>query len=83
MYSEANSNSDKAVCKVPQISTTYSDSNFKIAKPVDVLSSGIYFGSNANAAKAFDGNLLNSAEDDSTDCHIGMSFKENHVGLIS
>jgi len=50
---------------------------------VDVLSSGVYFGSNDKAASAFDGNLLNNAGDDSADCHIGMSFKENHVGLIS
>jgi hypothetical protein len=82
-YDEASSTSDIAVCKVPQISTTYSDSNFKIAESVDVLNSGVFFGSNANAAKVFDGNLLNNAEDESADCHIGMSFKENHVGLIS
>lgn len=82
-YNEADSTADKAVCRIPRISTTYSDSNFKIAKSVDVLSSGVYFGSNANSAKAFDGNLLVGAEDDTVDCHIGMSFKEKHVGLIS
>jgi len=82
-YDEVSSTSDKSICHVPQISTSYSDSNFKIAKSVDVLSSGVFFGSNDKAGNAFDGNLLNNAEDDTEDCHIGMSFKEGHIGLIS
>jgi hypothetical protein len=84
VYNDAASTSDKAVCVVPQISTTYSDSNFKIAKSQDNLNSGVFFGSKQDTAKnAFDGNLLNNAGDDSADCHIGMSFKEKHIGLIS
>ena len=48
-----------------------------------MLNSGTYFGSNKDSAKAFDDDLLNNSEDDSADCHVGMSFKEKHVGLIS
>jgi len=47
------------------------------------LISGKYFGSNSDSAKAFDDDLLNNSGDDSADCHVGMEFKEKHVGLIS
>jgi len=82
-YQPDESNSDKAVCRVPQISTTYSDREFKIAESTEMLKTGVYFGTNDKFGNAFDGDLLNNSGDDSADCEVGMSFKEKHVGLIS
>jgi len=39
---------------VPEISTTYSDQNFKIAVPSEDLKTGHYFGTYKNNGAAFD-----------------------------
>ena len=83
IYSDA---SDAAVakCSVPSISTSYSNTNFKIQEPQQDLVAGKSFGTNADHAKVFDNNLLNNQGADSTaDCHIGAEFREGFVGLIS
>jgi len=40
----ADSVSGTTVCKVPSVSTTYSNENFKIEVPSESLNSGVYFG---------------------------------------
>jgi hypothetical protein len=82
-YSDA-SDASTAKCSVPKISTTYSNSNFKIEEPSQDLVPGKSFGTNGDHANVFDNNLLNNQGSDSTaDCHIGAEFKEGFVGLIS
>jgi hypothetical protein len=46
------------------------------------LNSGMYFGSNDKPEYVFDGNMLYGSEDSSSDCEIGMEFKEGHIGMI-
>jgi hypothetical protein len=43
----------------------------------------VYFGTADNVSIAFDGNLLNTPEDSNLECSLGMSFKEDHVGMLS
>ena len=63
--------------------TTYSNTNFLILKTTEDLQSGIYFGSNGNFAKVFDDDNMNDAGDMSSNCHIGMEFKQGFIGQIS
>lgn len=82
-YQDDLSTASKAICKVPSVSTSYSNENFKILKESEDLNTGELFGSNADFSNAFDNDLLNNSGDKSANCHIGVKFKENHVGLIS
>jgi hypothetical protein len=85
IFQDADSTDEKAQCLVPEVSTTYSDENFKIAVPSEDLKTGQYFGTYANNIAAFD-DILTEDQGDSTgtgNCSIGMSFKPGHVGLIS
>ena len=84
---EAASTSTKAVCKVPGLSTIYSNQHFSIATESTDLDSGKYFGTQVNNSVTFDGNLLMPPSDtsfnDNKYCAVGMSFKANHVGMLS
>lgn len=82
-FSDSDSTADISKCKLPPISTTYSNANFKIAEPSDDLNSGVYFGTYQNNTKAFDNNLMSNPGTSTAPCAIGMSFKAGHVGLIS
>lgn len=77
------STATKAVCRVPMLATAYSIGNFLVSAPTEDLRSGIYFGSSANYAKAFDDNLGAGTDDLAANCHVGMKFNEGFVGQIS
>jgi hypothetical protein len=86
IFQDNDSTDEKAQCLVPEVSTTYSDSNFKISVPSEDLKTGEYFGTYINNIAAFDDILTEDQGESSTDsgnCSIGMSFKPGHVGLIS
>ena len=72
-----------AKCKVPMLSTVYSNENYNISSESENLKSGKYFGTASNFEIAFDDNLLVTPTDTSSPCHMGMQFKEGHVGLLS
>lgn len=80
------STDEKAQCLVPEVSTTYSDENFKISVPSEDLKSKDIFGTYTNNKAAFD-DILTEDQGDSAvqsgNCSIGMGFKPGHVGLIS
>jgi hypothetical protein len=84
---EAASTSAKAVCKLPGLSTIYSNENFAIATESQDLDSGKFFGTQSDNSIPFDGNLLVPPVDSSFSeggfCSIGMAFKPNHVGMLS
>jgi hypothetical protein len=82
-FSDTDSTADIAKCHLPPISTTYSNTQFKIAEPVDRLNSGKYFGTFTENKKAFDNSLTSTPGTSTAPCDIGMSFKKGHVGLIS
>jgi hypothetical protein len=83
LFSDA-STASVAKCSVPAISTTYSNSNFKIENVSEDLKPAQTFGTNANHALVFDNNLLNNAGDTTAaDCTIGAEFRDGFVGLIS
>mmetsp|Transcript_41647 Transcript_41647/g.63631 ORF Transcript_41647/g.63631 Transcript_41647/m.63631 type:complete len:163 (-) Transcript_41647:5785-6273(-) len=77
------STADKLVCKVPPVATVYSNENFGIEKDSHDLDSGIYFGTGKNVSTMFDNDLTVANEDGSSECIIGMAFKEEHVGFLS
>jgi hypothetical protein len=75
--------SGTTVCKVPSVSTTYSNENFKIEVPSESLNSGVYFGNNGDSAKlAFDNQIITKYESDSKVCYVGMQFKLGYVGML-
>ena len=79
---DSTSSSSVAKCKLPKLPTAFSDEQFAIATPVDALK-GSTFGSAGNHARAFDGSLTATYSDSKVGCHVGIKFKEGHVGLIS
>lgn len=83
-FSEADSSNSAAACILPPISTSYSNVNFNITKE-SVLDSGKYFGSSSTAdhSVVFDKNNLNTLDDSSSDCHVGMEFRDGYVGSLS
>jgi hypothetical protein len=54
IYQDDVSTDEKAQCLVPEVSTTYSDENFKISVPSEDLKTGEYFGTFTNNGAAFD-----------------------------
>jgi len=80
---EADSSGSAVSCKIPELSTIYSNENFAIATESEDLDSGYYFGTSDDKSTAFDGNLLVSPVDLNDKCILGMGFKENHVAMIS
>jgi hypothetical protein len=83
VFDESSSTSTVTKCKVPKVSTIYSNENFEISTTSENLKSGKYFGTATNYAIAFDDMMLVTPTDTSTICHMGMAFKEGHVGMIS
>jgi hypothetical protein len=82
-FNETASSSASAKCRVPLLSTIYSNEQFAIATETEDLDSGVYFGTADNVSGAFDGIMTNTPVDSSTECSLGIQFKENHVGMIS
>jgi hypothetical protein len=72
-----------AKCKVPPLSTIYSNEQFSISTETEDLDSGVYFGTADDVYIAFDGAMLATPTDTGADCVLGMQFKEEHVGMIS
>lgn len=54
MFDEASSTSTVTKCKVPKLSTVYSNENFEIATPSENLKAGKFFGTASNFEIAFD-----------------------------
>jgi len=83
VFNEEDSTGAITKCVITEISTIYSNENFAIATETEDLDSGVYFGTADDVSTAFDGNVLNTPDATSSECSLGMSFKENHVGMIS
>jgi len=77
------STADKYVCKVAELSTISSNSDFGIKQETHNLQSGRYFGSGANPEVVFDDDVVDEYESTTSECFVGMEFKENHVGMLS
>ena len=70
-------------CKLPKQSTIYSNSNFEIGKSVPSLHSGKVFGTHSDYEVIFDSSIVYNPSDTTGKCHVGMEFKEGHIGMIS
>lgn len=79
------SDSTKAVCKMPKMSTIYSNENFKIETQKEDLRFRKTFGNLNDVSVVFDNKLLIMATipQSETECKFGGSFKANHVGMLS
>jgi hypothetical protein len=83
LFDESTSSATVAKCKIPRLSTVYSNENFEISTPSENLKSGNYFGTASNYLVAFDNMVLVKPIDTSTTCNLGMKFKEGHVAVLS
>lgn len=81
VFDEDTSSATVAKCKVPRLSTVYSNLNFKISTESENLKSGKYFGSAEDFSIAFDDILLKKPTDTSSTCHLGMQFKRVMLGF--
>lgn len=70
-------------CTLPQMPTSYANTNFGIVQESEDLRSDRFFGSNANYLKAFDDNNGEGPGDFTSNCHIGMEFNQGFVGILS
>jgi hypothetical protein len=66
------------VCELPQLSTSYSTENYKIAESVNL--SGTIFPE--ETALMHDGHTVESYIATGSTCEAGMTFKEGHVGVL-
>lgn len=83
-FMESLSDSSKAVCKIPKISTVYSNQEFAIEVEKEDLRFRRTFGNYDNIANALDNQLnIIPKKSSSDDCFLGGSFKANHVGMLS
>jgi hypothetical protein len=83
LFDESTSSATVAKCKVPKLSTVYSNENFEISTASENLKSGSYFGTASNYLVAFDNMNLVKPIDTSSTCYMGMKFKEGHVAVLS
>jgi hypothetical protein len=83
VFDELTSTATVTNCKVPKISTSYSNQEFEIAKKSENLKANILFGTATDYELAFDDKLLIPPTDTSSTCNLGMQFKVGHVGMLS
>ena len=81
VFDEETSTATVTKCKVPQLSTVYSNENFEISKISENLK-GKTFGTD-DYELAFDDVLILGSDALNGNCNLGMEFKEGHVGLLS
>lgn len=84
-FIESKSDSSKAVCKVPKMSTVYSNQEFSIETTKDDLRFRRTFGNLLEVPKVFDHQLtmVPSVDTRASTCFVGGSFKTGHVGMLS
>ena len=82
-YLDSESTSSAVKCKLPPLSTAYSNANFQISTPSVSLDSGTHFGTGEDYELALDGVIATKNEDDSSDCNVGMEFRAGYVGMLS
>jgi hypothetical protein len=84
-FNETLSDSSKSVCMLPKISTVYSNQEFNIEAAKDDLRFRRTFSNLKDIEKVFDHQLTlrPSYRSSNTECYVGGSFKENHVGMLS
>ena len=82
-YLESESTSSAVKCKLPAMSTAYSNANFQISPPDNNLDSGVHFGTGENYELALDGIIATRNDDSSGTCHVGMEFRAGYVGMLS
>ena len=80
------SDSSKAVCELPKMSTVYSNANFKIETEKEDLRFRKVFGNlDDNTKMVFDGllTMFPTISNSESECFVGGSFKAGHVGMLS
>jgi hypothetical protein len=82
-YLDSESTSTAVKCRLPPLSTAYSNANFQISPPDNNLDSGVHFGTGENYELALDGVIATRNDDDSSTCNVGMEFRAGYVGMLS
>lgn len=83
LFDAKESTATSAKCRLPPMPTSYANTNFGISTQSEDLKSGIYFGTGANYANAFDNHLGTTNDDTAASCNIGMKYKPGFVAQIS
>jgi hypothetical protein len=79
-YDDAASSDSIAACRVPPVSTLYSDTTFGIQSSRALY--GFVTGSSGQIDKAFDKDLSTINEDYAANCYVAVEFKTGHVGVL-
>jgi len=84
-YTEDGSSVQKAQCRVPPLSTIYSDLNFKISQEDNDLPVLKYSGtgSASELKKINDGDLTSPFSSNADTCTINFEFPEGYIALLS
>ena len=82
-YLDSESTSSEVKCKLPPMSTAYSNANFQISPPSTNLDSGVHFGTGDTYELALDGIIATRNDDSSSTCNVGMEFRAGYVGMLS
>jgi len=82
-YLDSESTSSAVKCRLPSLSTAYSNANFQISPADNNLDSGVHFGTGDNYENALDGVMATRNEDSSSTCNVGMEFRAGYVGMLS
>ena len=82
-YIESSSTQSSAQCKLPPMSTVYSNANFFIETESEDLKARTFFGNINEPKLPFDEKLVTQPTNSQSTCVIGVGFKADHVALIS
>jgi hypothetical protein len=85
VYNDNSSSATIAKCKIPKLSTLYSDANFNISTMTEDLKPPRKWGTLNNNSVPFDGVLVTKPVEGSMVgglCSIGVSFKVGHVAML-
>jgi len=63
--------------------TAFSNSQFQIRQVTEDLRGDKYFGSMTNFMAAFDNDNGKGTNDNTANCHLGMSFNPGFVGVLT
>lgn len=70
-------------CRLPPMSTVYSNANYNIETESEDLKPRTFFGNVVDAKAAFDGVLTVQTTNSASTCEIGAGFKADHVAMLS
>lgn len=82
LFDEENSSASSAKCKLPAVSTLYSDSNFGIQTSNKLTGMTLTSSHPDTQARLIDGNIHNAFKDTGAECHATFEFKTGYTVIL-